>query len=98
MREPSNGGTVKPIAIRLDETVRAQLDIIAQLNDRTVSEEIRSALNHWIERTKTDKKVQERAAHIRAEIERQAKTKRDAIAAIFDTPSAPPSKSARAQR
>lgn len=98
MSEPSNGGTVKPIAIRLDETTRAQLDIIAQLNDRTVTGEIRAALNHWIERTKTDKTVQERAAYIRAEIEREAKTKRDAIAAIFDTPSVSPSKSARTQR
>lgn len=98
MSELSNGGTLKPIAVRLDEATRAQLDIIAQLNDRTVTEEIRSALNHWIERTKTDKRVQERATHIRAEIEREAKTKRDAIAAIFDNPEVSPTKPARAQR
>lgn len=92
MSEQKEAGAVKPIAVGLDEATRTQLDIIAQLNDRTVTDEIRSALNHWIDRTKADPKVQERAAHIKAEIEREAKTKRDAIAAIFDTPPTSPGK------
>jgi predicted transcriptional regulator len=77
-------GPVKTFAVRLNESTRAQLDIIAQLNDRTVTDEIRLALEAWIDRTKSDPATLQRADFVRAEIEREAATKRDAIAAIFD--------------
>jgi hypothetical protein len=70
----------------MTEGTRAQLDIIAQLNDRSVTEEVREALEFWIERSKSDPKVLERADAVKAEIEREAATKRGAIAAIFDKP------------
>jgi predicted DNA-binding protein len=76
---------IRPLSVRMTEGTRAQLDIIAQLNDRTVTEEVRSAIEFWIERSKSDPKVLERAAEVKAEIEREAATKRGAIAAIFDT-------------
>jgi len=83
-------GPVKPLAVRLNESTRAQLDIIAQLNDRTVTDEVRLANEAWIEKTKSDPAVQQRAEEVRADIERQASTKRSAIAAIFDAgPPAP---------
>jgi predicted transcriptional regulator len=78
------GATIRPLSVRMTEDVRAQLDIIAQLNDRTVTEEVRDAIESWITRSKSDPKVLERAAAVRAEIEREAATKRGAIAAIFD--------------
>jgi ferric-dicitrate binding protein FerR (iron transport regulator) len=68
----------------MTEDTRAQLDIIAQLNDRSVTDEVRHALEAWIERSKSDPKVLERANEVKAEIEREAATKRGAIAAIFD--------------
>lgn len=77
-------GPVKPIAVRLNESTRNQLDIIAQLNDRTVTDEIRLAIDAWIEKVKSDPNVQKRAQAVRDEIEREASGKRDAIAAIFD--------------
>lgn len=70
----------------MTEGTRAQLDIIAQLNDRSVTEEVREALEFWIERSKSDPKVLKRADAVKAEIEREAATKRGAIAAIFDKP------------
>lgn len=76
-------GPVKPIAVRMNESTRAQLDIIAQLNDRTVTDEIRLALEAWIEKTRSDPSVLQRAQAVREEIEREAATKREAIAAIF---------------
>jgi hypothetical protein len=33
----------------MTDSVRAQLDIIAQLNDRSVTDEVRNALEYWIE-------------------------------------------------
>jgi uncharacterized membrane-anchored protein YjiN (DUF445 family) len=77
-------GPIKPLAVRLNESTRAQLDIIAQLNDRTVTDEVRLAIEAWIEKTKSDPSVLQRAEAVRAEIEREAATKRDAIASIFN--------------
>ncbi len=77
-------GQVKTLAVRVSEDLRAQLDIIAQLNDRTVTEEIRLALEAWIEKSKSDPSVLQRAESVRAEIEREAQTKRNAISSIFD--------------
>lgn len=77
---------MKPLPVRLSEDVRAQLDILAQLNDRSATEEIRLAIEAWIVRSKSDPAIQQRAEYARAEIERAATTQRNAIAAIFDAP------------
>lgn len=82
----SRGAIMKPLPVRLIEEVRVQLDILAQLNDRSTTEEIRLAIEAWIERSKTDPAIQQRAEYARAEIERAATTQRNAIAAIFDAP------------
>ena len=50
---------------------------------RSVTEEIRLSLEDWIERSKSDPQVLKRAETVRAEIEREAQTKRNAIEAIF---------------
>mgnify|MGYP001051983980 CR=1 FL=1 len=78
-------GPIKPLAVRLNESTRTQLDIIAQLNDRTVTDEVRLAIEAWIDKTKADPAIQRRAKDVRDEIEREAAGKRDAIAAIFDS-------------
>jgi predicted transcriptional regulator len=83
-------GQIKTLAVRLSEDVRAQLDIIAQLNDRTVTDEIRLAIEAWIEKTKSDPSVLQRAQFVRDEIEREAATKRGAIEAIFNKATAKP--------
>ncbi|GAA4383334.1 hypothetical protein [Agromyces bauzanensis] len=76
-------GPLRTLAVRITDGLRAQLDVIAQLNDRSVTEEIRLALESWIEASKSDPKVLQRAETVRAEIEREAKTKQSAIEAIF---------------
>ncbi|MEC5152452.1 ribbon-helix-helix protein, CopG family [Cryobacterium sp. GrIS_2_6] len=74
---------MRTLAVRITDDLRAQLDVIAQLNDRSVTEEIRVALENWIERSKSDPQVLKRAETVRADIEREAQTKRNAIEAIF---------------
>ena len=74
---------MRTLAVRITDDLRAQLDVIAQLNDRSVTEEIRLALEDWIERSKSDPQVLKRAETVRADIEREAQTKRNAIEAIF---------------
>ena len=80
-----SSGQLRTLAVRITEELRAQLDIIAQLTGRTATEEIRLALEHWIEKTKTDPAVLKKAEAVRAEIERDAETRRKAIAAIFSS-------------
>lgn len=83
--EPTStgAGQLRTLAVRITDDLRAQLDIVAQLTGRTATEEIRLALEHWIDKTKSDPAIQERAAAVRADIEREAQTRRNAIAAIF---------------
>jgi hypothetical protein len=61
--------------------LRSQLDVVAHLNERTTTESIRIALEAWIERSKNDPTVLARAEPVRADIEREARMKRSAIAA-----------------
>lgn len=74
---------VRTLAVRITDDLRAQLDVIAQLQGRSVTEEIRLAIEAWVETSKSDPKVLQRAETVRAEIEREAKTKQTAIEAIF---------------
>ena len=74
---------MRTLAVRITDDLRAQLDVIAQLNDRSVTEEIRLSLEDWIERSKSDPQVLKRAETVRADIGREAQTKRNAIEAIF---------------
>lgn len=82
---PGQAGPLRTLAVRLSDERRAQLDLIAQLNDRTVTEEIRLALEAWVERSRSDPAVLARAESVKADIEREAQVRRDAIAAIFAT-------------
>lgn len=87
---PAAPSQMRTLAVRITDDLRAQLDVIAQLNDRSVTEEIRIALETWVETSKSDPKVLARAETVRAEIEREAKTKQSAIAAIFGADAAAP--------
>jgi predicted DNA-binding protein len=80
---PAGGGQMRTLAVRISDDLRAQLDIIAQLTERSVTEEIRLAVEHWIERSKSDPEVLRRAESVRADIEREAQVKSTAIDAIF---------------
>lgn len=80
---PAAPSPIRTLAVRIADDLRAQLDVIAQLNDRSVTEEIRIGLEAWVETSKSDPKVLARAETVRAEIEREAKTKQSAIEAIF---------------
>ena len=70
------GAAYKVLSVRTSEDTRAQLEVLAQLNERSVTEETRIALEHWVEKSKSDPAVLKRAEQVRAEIER------DALAAV----------------
>lgn len=80
----STSGQLRTLAVRITDDLRAQLDVLAQLNGRSTTEEIRLALEQWITQSKTDPSLLKKAEAVRAEIERDAQTRRNAIAAIFE--------------
>lgn len=75
-------GPIRPLSVRITDGLRAQIEVIAQLNDRSATEKVRLALEAWGETSKSDPKVLQCAETVRAEIEREAETKQNAIEAI----------------
>ena len=71
------------LSVRTSEETRAQLEVLAQLNNRSVTEETRVVLEHWVERCNSDPIVLKRAEHVCVQIEHDADTKRRAIAAVL---------------
>ena len=95
--EPAKG--VKTLGIRLQPDVHAQLSFVAQLREGTITDEIQIAIAEHIARAKADPELSSRAAEARAEIEREAAARQQAIANLFadaDTTGSRPSR--RAQR
>ena len=81
----TGGQTLRTLAVRITDDLRAQLDVLAQLTGRSTTEEIRLAIEHWIAKSKSDPNLLKKAEAVRADIERDAETRRNAIAAIFNS-------------
>jgi hypothetical protein len=79
---PAGNGR-KTLAIRLEEAQHAQLTMIAQLEELTVTDAIRQAIDQWIESRRNNPQLQQRAEAVLADIERDANTRRGAIAALL---------------
>ena len=74
---------MKTLAIRLEEEQHAQLSVIAQLEELTVTDAIRQAIEHWVSERRNNPELQARAEAVLEDIEREATTRRGAIAALL---------------
>jgi hypothetical protein len=74
---------VKTLAIRLEENQHAQLSMIAQLENLTMIDAIRQAIDQWIEARRDRPELKQRAKSLLDEIEQEAATRRGAIAALL---------------
>ena len=74
---------VKTLGIKLKPDAHAQLSFIAQLREGTITDEIQIAIAEHIARAKDDPDLASRAAEARAEIEREAAARQQAIATLF---------------
>ncbi len=81
---------MKTLAIRLEEDQHGQLTVLAQLESLTVTDAIRQAIDEWIESRRTNPKLIEQAEAVLDEIERDAASRRGAIAALFGGEKAAP--------
>jgi len=89
-RSGREGPGHKTLAIRLDDDLHARLSVIAQLEDSTVTDEIRQAIEAHIERKRSEGDLAAKAGAVLEDIEREAKARRSTIAALFgDEPPAP---------
>ena len=86
---PSGKASVKTLAIRLEPDLHAQLSVIAQLRDSTISDEIRMAIEAHITASKSAPELAARGAAVLEEIEHDAAVRRDAIAALFGSEAEP---------
>jgi predicted DNA-binding protein len=74
---------VKTLAIRLEDEFHAQLSVLAQLRNSTITEEIRTALEKHLEQSKTSGELSSRAQAVLEDIERESKARQAAIASLF---------------
>lgn len=74
---------VKTLGIRLKPDIHAQLSFIAQLREGTITDEIQLAIASHIQAAKNDPDLKGKADTARAEIEREAAARQQAIATLF---------------
>lgn len=74
---------MKTLAIRLEDDQHAQLSVLAQLRESTITEEIRSAIEAHLERSQHDPDLTNRAQAVLDTIERDAKARQAAITTLF---------------
>jgi len=80
---PSSERTYKTLAIRLDEELHARLSVLAQLDDITITDAIRQAIESYVEAKRSEGNLADRAAGALEEIEREASARRTAIQSLF---------------
>lgn len=95
--DESNRG-VKTLGIKLKPDVHAQLSFIAQLRDGTITDEIQIAVTEHITRAKDDPELAGKAAQARADIEREAVARQEAIATLFADSGEPAPSASRTRR
>ena len=82
---------MKAIALRLDDDLHAQLQVIAQLQGVTLTELIRTAVETYLDQARRAPELAAKAQGVLDAIDAEAASRRDAIATLFTpgTPDAP---------
>jgi hypothetical protein len=96
MTEPASGKPgVKTLGIKLPDDLHSQFSLVAQLDELSLTDALRRAVELYVETKKQEGDFGTRAAAKLEEIEREAAARRDAIQALFG-PSAPAAEQAKA--
>lgn len=83
MTEPTGRGSVKTLAIRLPDELHAQLVLVASLEDKSLADTIRQAIEELIERKRAGGDLAAQAAKALEEIERETEARRQALQALL---------------
>ncbi len=73
----------KTLGVRIEEGLHAQLTFIAQLTGSTIADQIRQSIEARVLAAQEDPDLIARAEEVRAEIEREAEARKQAIAGLF---------------
>jgi predicted transcriptional regulator len=93
-KDPAKG--YKTLAIRLDDDVHAQLQVIARLQDSSIAAEIAQAIDAHLQTKRSDPQLSSRAASVLEDIEAESRQRQEAIASLFsETPGATSTKTTR---
>ena len=95
MSTKDSGKGYKTLAIRLDDDVHAQLQVIARLQETSIAAEIQQAIEAHLASKRSDPELSQRAQAVLDDIEREAEARQKAIAELF-TPTA--NKATRAKK
>jgi predicted transcriptional regulator len=74
---------MRTLAIRLEDELHAQLGMIAKLEELTLTDALRQAIEQWIDERRNNPELQARAAAVLADIELEAATRKGAIEALL---------------
>lgn len=89
---------VKTLGIRLKPDIHAQLSFIAQLRGGSITDEIQTAIVSHIQTAGNDPDLKGKADAVRAEMEREAAARQEAIATLFALGSSTESTTGRGRR
>ena len=95
MSTKDTGKGYKTLAIRLDDDVHAQLQVIARLQETSIAAEIQQAIEAHLDSKRSDPELSQRAQAVLGDIEREAEARQKAIAELF---TASPAKATRAAK
>jgi predicted DNA-binding protein len=98
MSEPTGRGGVKTLAIRLPDELHAQLVLVASLEDKSLADTIRQAIEELIERKRAGGDLAAQAAKALEEIDRETAARRHALQALLGEQQAPGEESAPSRK
>ena len=102
MSEPTSRSGVKTLAIRLPDELHAQLVLVASLEDQSLTDTIRQAIEELIERKRADGDLAAQAAKALEEMEQETQARKQALQALLGpsgpAPSEPGSTRGRSRR
>jgi hypothetical protein len=74
---------MRTLAIKLEDEEHALLGMIAKLEGLTLTDALRQAIGQWIDERRNNPELQARAAAVMADIDREAATRKGAIASLM---------------
>ena len=86
---------MKSMAIRIEDDLHTQLTVLAQLENTSITDLIRAAIEAHLEAKRHDPNLSAQADTVLADIDREATLRRDAISTLFATPKADPAPPAK---
>lgn len=92
MSVPDNGADkngMKTTGLRFEPERHAKLSLVAKLRDRSLQDEVMTAVDAHIEAAKTDPELLQKIEQAQAEIEREARERQATIVTLFDSAPAP---------